>query len=270
MLYSNKYNHGINPTMAHKPLTAQRLTQIRQHLQRDRAVHLEKLSEVLGVSVATVRRDLDTLERQGEAKRVHGGAVLTVSEYVEPVFDEKATLFSEEKSRIAAKAAELVMPGETIFLDGGSTVLALARLLREFHGLNVVTNSLRAASELSGGGPSVVIVGGALRRISQTMVGSLTRLTLEAMHFDKAFMGTLGFTLSGGITTTDPDEAFTKELVMQRSKQVLLLADHSKVGIDSFARSGLTRDIHTLITDTGADPNILKPLAEAGLNIIQA
>jgi DeoR/GlpR family transcriptional regulator of sugar metabolism len=191
-------------------------------------------------------------------------------DYAEPVFDEKAARLGDEKNRIAARAAQFVVPGETIFLDGGSTILALARLLRDYQGLTIVTNSLRAASELSGGGPSVVVVGGALRRISQTMVGSLTRLTLDALHFDKAFMGTLGFSLAGGMTTTDADEAFTKELVLARSSEVILLADHTKVGTDSFARSGGVDQVNTLITDTRADAATLNQLAEAGLQIIQA
>lgn len=256
--------------MAHKTLAAQRLAQIRQHLHRDHAVHLDALAEQLGVSVATVRRDLDALEKQGEAKRVHGGAVLSGSDYAEPVFDEKAARLGDEKDRIAARAAQLVESSETIFLDGGSTILALARLLREHQGLTIVTNSLRAALELSGGGPTVVVVGGRLRRISQTMVGSLTRHTLDSLHFDKAFMGTLGFSLSGGMTTTDADEAFTKELVLRRSAEVILLADHTKVGTDSFARSGGVQDVHKLITDSQADPAVLRELTEAGLQIIQA
>ena len=104
---------------------------------------------------------------------------------------------SREKRRIAEAALEFIEPGDTIYLDGGSTVLELARLLRERTNLTVVTNSLHAAHELAGRGPRLIVIGGELRRLSQTLVGPLTRLVLQELHLDKAFMGTIGFALEG-------------------------------------------------------------------------
>ena len=158
-----------------------------------------------------MRRDLDQLERSGAIRRVHGGAVSVESRLEEPVFDDKTSLAAREKRRIAEAALTFVEPGDTIYLDGGSTVLELARLLRERTNLTVVTNSLHAALELAGRGPRLIVIGGELRRLSQTMVGPLTRLVLHELHLDKAFMGTIGFTLNEGLTTTDPSEAYTKE-----------------------------------------------------------
>jgi DeoR/GlpR family transcriptional regulator of sugar metabolism len=142
-----------------------------------------------------------------------------------------------------------VAPNDTIFLDGGSTVLALASLLQGREDVKVVTNSLRVASRLAAGGPRLIVIGGHLRHLSQTFVGPLTRPVLSELHVDKAFMGTIGLTLEDGLTTTDVDEAFTKKLVMGRAKEVILLADASKVGKSAFAHVGDVSDIDVLITD---------------------
>ena len=109
-------------------------------------------------------------------RRVHGGAVSVESRLEEPLFDDKASLAAREKHRIAEAALQFVEAGDTIYLDGGSTVLELARLLHDRTNLTVVTNSLRAAQELAGRGPRLILIGGELRRLSQTMVGPLTRL----------------------------------------------------------------------------------------------
>ena len=173
-----------------------------------------------------------------------------------------------EKRRIAEAALQFVEPGDTIYLDGGSTVLELARLLRERTNLTVVTNSLHAAHELSGRGPRLLVVGGELRRLSQTLVGPLTRLLLQELHLDKAFMGTIGFALTEGLTTTDPSEAFTKQTVMAQSGQVIVLADSTKAGKVSFASAGRWDDIHVLITDKKLD--FAKDLVARGIRIIRA
>ena len=104
-----------------------------------------------------------------------------------------------------------------------------------------------AAHELAGRGPRLILIGGELRRLSQTMVGPLTRCLLEELHLDKAFMGTIGLTLKDGLTTTDPGEAYTKELVMNRARQVILLADSSKAGKVAFAQAGRWERVHAVV-----------------------
>ena len=237
-------------TAKHKELAPERLDRLRGILRETTVVRVDELCASLDVSPATVRRDLEELERRGEAKRVHGGAVATQKKaYEELVFDDKTAIAQDEKARIARKALALIGPRDTIYLDGGSTVLQLARLLGEHTGITVVTNSLRAASELGASGPRLILIGGELRRLSQTMVGPLTRFMLEELHIDKAFMGTIGISLEDGLTTTDPGEAYTKELVMQRAREVVLLADSNKVGTVTFARAGTLSDVDTLVTD---------------------
>lgn len=230
-------------------LAAERLENIRRVLQERRIVRVDELSRALRVSPATVRRDLLLLERVGHLRRVHGGAVAIEGLLEEPQFDDKAAQSAAEKQRIAQAALQFVKPTDSIFLDGGSTVLALARLLTDMKQLTVVTNSLHVALLYAGRGPRLILVGGELRRLSQTFVGPLTRALVDQLRVDTAFMGTLGVAAEGGLTTTDPQEAYTKELVMSHARQAVLLADASKIGKISFVRFGGLRDVDVWITD---------------------
>ncbi|MDW7980602.1 MAG: DeoR/GlpR family DNA-binding transcription regulator [Verrucomicrobiales bacterium] len=250
-------------------LAPERWDRLRQVLRQHRVVRVEDLCRELRASPATVRRDLAHLEKLGEVKRVHGGAVCIDSSLGEPVFEAKASISTEEKRRIARAALEYIEPGDTIYLDGGSTVLELARLLRDRTNIIVVTNSLRAASELAGQGPRLILIGGELRRISQTLVGPLTRWVLQELHLDKAFMGTMGLSLEAGLTTTDPSEAFTKELVMGQVRRVILLADSTKAGRVSFARAGRLENVHVLITDKQLDKALARQLAKKGIEVVR-
>jgi DeoR family transcriptional regulator, fructose operon transcriptional repressor len=253
-----------------KVLAPERWESLRTLIRQSGVIRVEDLSRQLKVSVATVRRDLDHLERSGAVRRVHGGAVSVESRLEEPLFENKTSLAAREKQRIAEAALAFIESGDTVYLDGGSTVLELARLLRDRPNLTVVTNSLRAAEELAGRGPRLLVIGGELRRLSQTLVGPLTRLVLKELHLDKAFMGTIGFALNQGLTTTDPSEAFTKELVMRQSRQVIVLADSSKAGKVSFARAGGWDKVHALITDSGLDKHFAKELIKQQIKLVRA
>ena len=253
-----------------KDLAPKRLEQLRRVLRQNQVVRIEELCDQLRVSAATIRRDLDVLEKLGEVRRVHGGAVSVDSRLEEPLFDDKTSLAAREKHRIAQTALRYIQPNDTIYLDGGSTVLELARLLKERTNLTVVTNSLRAAIELASRGPRLILVGGDLRRLSQTVVGPLTRLMLNQVHIDRAFMGTIGMTLEEGLTTTDPSEAYTKELVMQHAREVFLLVDSSKIGKVSFTRAGQVEGIRVFITDKLADRAFLRGLRKRGIEVVRA
>ena len=188
----------------------------------------------------------------------------------EPLFDDKTSVAAAEKRRIAEAAAKYVKPNDTIYLDGGSTVLELARLLKDRSNITIVTNSLRAAVELAGRGPRLILVGGELRRLAQTTVGPLTRFMIQELHVDKAFMGTIGLSLDEGLTTTDPTEAYTKELVMKHAREVILLADSSKAHKISFTRAGRLENVLVLITDSLFDRKLAKELRKRGIDVVQA
>lgn len=253
-----------------KDLAPKRLEQLRGILGQDRVVRVEELTGQLGVSSATIRRDLAELEKLGELRRVYGGAVSTGGRLDEPLFDDKTAVAAAEKRRIAEAAVKYVRPHDTIYLDGGSTVLELARLLKDRSNINIVTNSLRAAVELAGRGPRLILVGGELRRLAQTTVGPLTRFLIQEVHVDKAFMGTIGLSLNDGLTTTDPAEAYTKELIMGRAREVFLLADSSKLHKVSFTHAGSLEKIRMLISDRMFDGKAAKEMKKRGIEVVRA
>ncbi len=251
-----------------KDLAAGREEKLKALVKAGRIVRVDDLVRELGVSAATVRRDLESLEQRGALRRVHGGAVTVESNLDEPLFDDKTQIAAAEKLRIARAAVGLVKPGSSIFLDGGSTILAMAPLLRERTDLTVVTNSLRVAAELAGGGPTLIVVGGELRRRSQTMVGPLTEPILAGLHVDTAFVGTIGLDLRNGLTTTDPREAFTKRLILRQAQQIVLLADSSKAGKTSFVSFGSPEQAHVFITDARTPAALVRALKQKGVRVV--
>lgn len=254
----------------HTSFAPERLDRLRAALREQHIVRVEELCRRLGASPATVRRDLAHLEKLGEVQRVHGGAIGVASQMEEPLFDAKTTIARKEKQRIARAALAFVKPGTTIYLDGGSTVLELARLLREHTNLTIVTNSLRAAVELAGRGPRLILIGGELRRLSQTLVGPLTEPVLRELHFDVAFMGSMGISEDTGLTTSDPSEAFTKKRVLAQARQVVVLVDSSKEGKVAFAEAGSWDDVDVVITDQQISRAFARALAEHEIKVIKA
>ena len=240
---------------------------MRALIRRAGIVRVEDLRKDLKVSVATVRRDLEAMEDEGRVRRVHGGAISMESRLDEAGFDTKTGLASKEKRLIAAEAVKLISSGDSIFLDGGSTVMELARLLADRSDLTVVTNSLRAATELANSRLRIILTGGELRLLSQTMVGPLTRAVLDKVRVDKAFMGTMGLSVEDGLTTTDPNEAFTKDLVQNQARQVILLADSRKWGKVSFSRVSGFEGVDVLITDKKFPAKDARALRKRGVKV---
>jgi DeoR/GlpR family transcriptional regulator of sugar metabolism len=195
--------------------------------------------------------------------------VWVAGELDEPGFNDKTALAAEEKAKIAEAALQFVGPADAVFLDGGSTVLELARLLRGRNRVTVVTNSLEVVKVLAEGGPTVLATGGEFRRLSRTFVGSLTKPFVETLHVDTAFMGTIGLARDGGLTTTDPREAYTKSLILQRARRVVLLADSSKIGKTSFVRFGSLNDVDVVVTDGGAPESDLRAFRKAGVKVVR-
>ena len=251
----------------HRMLTAEREQRILELLRASTVMSVGDLGTELTVSEATIRRDLQAMHERGLLQRVRGGATLHSSTRVEPMFQDKETLNEEAKQRIAAAAAALISDHDKIYLDGGSTVLMLAQMLDARQDLTIVTNSLMAAAALMTARHRLILVGGEFRPLSRTLVGPLTASVTQSIHVDKAFMGTVGFSLEDGMTTTDPAEAFTKARIMERANQVILLADGSKLGMPSFARSGTVADVDVLVTDA-ADPRFRSELEALGIEVV--
>lgn len=212
-------------------LAEQRFEAILNELTEQRAVSVARLCEVTGASEATIRRDLNTLARQGRLNKVHGGAVQLGEEFhgEEPDMETKRQLYAEEKERIAQYAAGLIGDDDIVYLDAGTTVVRMAEHLKGSRAL-FVTNGIECARRLMEQGIRAYVPGGALKPGTVAIVGAETLESLARYNFTKAFLGVNGIAIHQGFTTPDPEEAAVKVCAASRARSVYVLADSSKFG----------------------------------------
>jgi DeoR/GlpR family transcriptional regulator of sugar metabolism len=233
-------------------------------------VAVERLAEEVGVSPSTVRRDLARLEQEGQVARTYGGALVR-ERFHERSFTESEQLQQAAKSRIAERAVDLVPDGAAVFLDAGTTCLALARLLAERGPRTVVTRGLEAAALLAQAPDvEVVMLGGHVRPLSHGLVGPLAALCLDRMSFDVAVLGADAVDPDRGLGEPTDEETSVKERAASRASEVLLLADASKLGPAALTAWLPVHPSWTLVTDPGADPQLLSAFAARGHHVLQA
>jgi len=234
-------------------LAKQRQSMILEHVRRAGGVRVSELTELLGVSDMTVRRDLDVLARDGLIEKVHGGATLaSTSSMDEPGFEAKSSRELSEKEAIGRAAAKLVRPGTAIALSAGTTTWALARYVSHVRDLTIVTNSIRVADVLQqgSGNPTVILTGG-VRTPSDALVGPVADLAIRSLHFDVFFLGCHGMDPRAGLTAPNLAESETNRSFIRGARTVVLTADHTKwgtVGLSSFAS---LNEVDILVTDPG-------------------
>lgn len=225
-----------------------------------------ELSQLLGVSEVTVRKDLDLLESQGLLTRIHGGAVVSGRGRLELFFAAREQEHLEEKRRIAQAAAALIQSHQSIFLDASTTALQVARLIKDRAGLTVVTNGLYTALELNfSEGITTIVVGGKMRRRSSSLVGGLTNELLDRLRVDIGFFGARGLSARDGMSETDIDEAQLKQRMVRASAVVIGIMDSSKLGTTYFSAFAQPRELDRVITDTDAPAAIVAELRAAGV-----
>jgi DeoR family fructose operon transcriptional repressor len=243
-------------------------------LERARAkgrVDVTALADEFTVTTETIRRDLTVLERHGVLRRVHGGAIPVERLGFEPALAAREGVMTAEKERIA-KAALAELPDEgTILLDAGTTTARLAEILPADRELTVVTHSVSIALTLTTRpNLTVMLVGGRLRSRTLASVDAWALQALQDTFVEVAFIASNGLSADRGLTTPDSAEAMVKRAAIASARRTVLLADHTKVGNDHFARFANLSDIDTFITDTGIDSAVAAEIAAAGPTVITA
>lgn len=252
----------------------QRRDQILQLVTERGFVRVSELSTRFGTSTVTIRTDFAVLESAGQLTRVHGGAIaLAGAPDTEPAFEESLTTLWEEKQRIANAGADLVRSGNAIFLDVGTTTLALARALTKRADLTdvvVITNGLTIALELEKAIPQfqVVVLGGTLRPRQHSLVNPLASATVDQVHADLAFIGCNGVSVTHGVTNLNLPEAEIKRLMVGASHRTVVLADSSKIGKVQVGKVASLDDVAVLITGTAAPRSVTSAVADAGVDVI--
>ncbi|MFF4951491.1 DeoR/GlpR family DNA-binding transcription regulator [Streptomyces chattanoogensis] len=214
------------------------------------AVSLRELARVVQTSEVTVRRDVRALEAEGLLDRRHGGAVLPGGFTRESGFPQKSHLATAEKTAIADLAAGFVDEGEAIVVGAGTTTQELARRLARVPGLTVVTNSLLVAQALAHANRvEVVMTGGTLRGSNYALVGSGAEQSLQGLRVSRAFLSGSGLTAERGLSTSNMLSASVDRALVQAAGEVVVLADHGKLGSDTMFQTVPTDVITRLVTD---------------------
>lgn len=245
-------------------MAEERRQSILTQLQSEGRVIVGALAENFGVSQITIRKDLDMLAERGLAQRSHGGALLPSSSALfDPSLREKHKQHAPEKQRIGEAAAAMVTNGACVMLDSGTTTEAVARALKRFASLTVITNGINIATELSATNFDVILTGGNVRRNSSSLVGPIAEDVLREVHADVLFLGVDGFDIEVGLTTPNLLEARVNRAMIAAARKVVAVCDSTKFSRRSLSRIAPVTSLHHLISDR----NLPDEAAEALRNL---
>jgi DeoR/GlpR family transcriptional regulator of sugar metabolism len=260
-------------------LREERLARITQQLLKDREVLCTRLADVFGLNVATVRLDLAELERRGLAKRVYGGAVLAdpdQAQYlisaVEPQLAERFKLRGAEKEAIGRAAVALVSDGETIMIDGGTTTYQVCRNLAGKRDLTIVSCALHNLWQelVTRSNLHIFLTGGYLRAPSFSLVGEVAEATLRGFRATRAILGIDGISIEHGLTTHNFMEASVKKRMIEACQELIIVADHTKLGKVGLIPVAPIERMRVLVTDSGAPMDYVTNLRAHGVEVILA
>lgn len=248
-----------------------RRKKILEMLSRDGQVRVTQLSEVLGTTVVTIRNDLASLERDGYCERIPGGALQTVKNFYNMDFQLRKQEHMPFKKAIAAAVTELVQDGETLLINSGTTTYYTAIELKRRKNLSIVTNSISIAIEL-GSYPTfrVKLLGGEINSQYAFSYGNDAMSQLRRYKADKVILSVDGVSCANGLTTYHAEEAAINEVMMERARQTIIVADYTKLGHESFFNFGEIGGADFCVTNSCADTLLLQQMKGCGVEIIKA
>ncbi len=250
-------------------MAAERRTQIVQLVRIKGRVKVNELKNRFRTSAVTIRNDLNDLHQKGLVMRSHGGAVRTDTVLRESPVYERLKLYSEEKSRIGAKAATLINDGETIILDSGTTTLEIARQIKNKQNLQVLTNGVNVAMELlDARGVHTFIACGTVRGDSASIVGRTTEEIFDQFAADKLFLSGAGCDPDFGVSGPNLEEIMVNRAMLRIAREIILVSDSTKFSKRSMSRIVAFSEIDTVISDTGMSAEIQKKIQSFGCKLI--
>lgn len=249
-------------------LAVQRQEMIRRAVQSEGSLSMQSLINLLGVSRETVRRDIAFMADQGLVTKVHGGIVANAVG-VEPAYGERVVAHAGEKLRIAEAALAGVAEGQTLYLDSGTTVVELVRLLPVGLKVQVFTNSVAIAEELVNKQIQTYVLGGSLRAGELSVSGAFAQDMARAVHVDRAYFGAGGISLRYGVMDYHMEEAVLRRIVGEQAGEVVILADSSKYGMTGVVRVFDWKQVTQWITDAHLDPEIVDQLGAHSVEVVR-
>ncbi|MBE8723262.1 transcriptional repressor AgaR [Sphingobacterium pedocola] len=242
---------------------------IMEELNNNGQVDVNSLTEQLGVSPVTIRNDLTHLERNHLLIKARGGAFKTEQAGTDFTLLEKEKHHLSEKKRIGRAAAALIEYMDTIILDSGTTTMEIVKNMKHLSDVNVITNALNIADELSSyKNINVIIPGGLLRRNSHSLVGAAAEETFKSYFCDKLFLAVDGLSIEHGLSTPSAEEAHLNRVMISISKEVIVVTDSSKFNKRSLAYITEISTVDKIITDSGISPELVRKLEDLNIEII--
>ncbi len=251
-------------------LAQERYNEILDIINREGSVKVSMLTKLFNVSIETVRRDLEHLEKKGLLKRVYGGAILEKSNTSLNSFKSREKEFLDEKKEIATIATNFISEKQSIAMDSSTTNLEIAKLLKHrFNDLTIITNSLLIAQELSDTSNfTVILLGGKLVPSQYCLVGSMALKNLSNFFVDTAFISTSGVSFKSGIMDYNVNDVDIQRKMIELSRVTIVLADHSKFDRTSLIKVADFEDINLIISDSKLDNSIIEKYKNNGIEVI--
>ncbi|EMA21339.1 MULTISPECIES: HTH-type transcriptional regulator GlpR [Haloarcula] len=247
-------------------LPAERKRTIVQLVTERDGCSVSELAAELEFSKATIRRDLRDLESQGRIKRSHGGAVPASSAGTERPYGQREVDHYAEKQAIGERAAQEVREGHVVCFDAGSTTMEVARAIPDTDYV-AATNMPELATDVAERDVDAKLTGGSLRPRTRALVGPMAERAIERMNFDLLFLGTNALDSAAGLSTPNEDEAAVKEVMVERARRVVLVADASKFGDRSFVSFADLDQVDLLVTDASPSGALATALADADVTV---
>jgi DeoR/GlpR family transcriptional regulator of sugar metabolism len=256
-------------------MQSERRRKIIEIVQESGSMSVSELCELFDVSEMTIRRDLRDLDKEGALRRVHGGAVSNLGRSYEPPFTVRTTRNAESKAAIGRKAAALIMDGDSVALDVGTTTLEIARALQNCHNLTIITASLPIANEIVSrlslhSDVRLILTGGIVRPGELSMIGNIAWNTYSDFHVDKAFIGVGGIDLEDGLTEYNLEDALVKKPMIKNASERIVVADSSKISQTTFTSIAPLSLIDVIITDSEVQSAIVESLRGQGIEVLIA
>ena len=256
-------------------LKVERHQLIMETLEEDGRLIVADLVERFDVSEMTIRRDLSDLEQQGLLRRVHGGAVRDLGRNYEPPYQLRANKNQQAKQLIARKAAEMIVDGDSIALDTGTSTLEIVHNLTGTANLTIITHSMTIANEVINSlvldsDVRLILAGGIVRSGELSMIGHIPLATYQEFNIDKAFVGIAGLSLREGLTEFSLEDALVKRAMLDRAREAILLADGSKFGCVAFASVCSLDCVDSIVTDASAPADMVFELRQSGVQVVIA
>ncbi len=255
-----------------KPLIpAQRRERIQEYLVTHKIVRMDDLYSMLDTSEATVRRDLEWLEREGIVERTHGGAILSQRLTLEPEYLQRAQKHPEEKRSIGELAASLIDDNDVVFINSGSTTTQVIRHIRANAGITVFSNNVYAALEVGEAGFKHHLIGGEFQPHSNSVAGRFAVENLHQIYADKAILSVDGVSFLHGCTVPSGAEAeVVRQMIERTHGKIFIVADSSKWGVVSTYQIATIEEIDTFITDDEFDPAAIETLSACSVESLIA